>query len=55
MEWCIVRLASKRKALAMTIKIDDLDRAIQEYADLYCDGNFSMAFRQLAQKGLNNE
>jgi hypothetical protein len=39
------------------IKIKDLEleRAIQEYADLYCDGNFSMAFRQLAQKGLNNE
>ena len=36
-------------------KADKSDHAIQEYADLFCDGNFSVAFRQLAQKGLNNE
>jgi len=27
--------------------------AMQEYADLFCDGNFSQAFRQLIKKGLN--
>ena len=27
--------------------------AIQEYADLFCEGNFSMAVRQLIKKGLS--
>ena len=31
---------------------EEFEKAIQEYADLYCDGNFSMALRQLAKKGL---
>ena len=33
----------------------ELAKAIQEYADLYCEGNFSMAFRQLAKKGLDKK
>ncbi len=37
------------------IEFKDLDVAIQEYADLYCDGNFSQAVRQLCKKGLNDE
>ena len=34
------------------IEFKDLDKAIQEYADLFCEGNFSMAVRQLISKGL---
>ena len=30
-------------------------KAVQEYADKYCEGNFSMAVRQLVKKGLNND
>tara|TARA_R110001632_G_scaffold93727_1_gene199347 strand:- start:132 stop:353 length:222 start_codon:yes stop_codon:yes gene_type:complete len=36
-------------------KTDKSDHAIQEYADLFCNGNFNLAKEQLAQKGLNNE
>lgn len=32
-----------------------MEKAIQEYADLFCEGNFNMAVRQLTKKGLNNE
>ncbi|QDP52077.1 MAG: hypothetical protein Unbinned706contig1000_21 [Prokaryotic dsDNA virus sp.] len=32
----------------------DLVKAIQDYADLFCEGNFNMAVRQLTKKGLNN-
>lgn len=33
---------------------DDLQKAIQEYADLFCEGNFNMAVRQLTKKGLKD-
>ena len=33
----------------------DLQKSIQEYADLFCEGNFNMAVRQLTKKGLSNE
>ena len=29
-----------------------LNIAIQEYADLFCEGNFNLAVRQLIKKGL---
>ncbi len=31
-----------------------LQKRIQDYADLFCEGNFNMAVRQLTKKGLNN-
>ena len=34
------------------IEFKNMDRAIQEYADLFCEGNFSLAVRQLIAKGL---
>ena len=34
------------------IEFKSMDRAIQEYADLFCEGNFSLAVRQLIAKGL---
>ena len=34
------------------IEFKDMNKAIQEYADLYCEGNFSMAVRKLVQVGL---
>ena len=34
------------------IEFKDMDKAIQEYADLFCEGNFSLAVRQLISKGL---
>jgi len=37
------------------IEFNDMDKAIQEYADLFCEGNFSMAVRQLIKKGLSDE
>ena len=37
------------------IEFKDLDVAIQEYADLYCDGNFSQAVRQLTKRALKND
>ena len=39
----------------MKVKINDLDKSIQEYADLFCEGDFSLAVRQLIKKGLSNE
>jgi hypothetical protein len=30
-----------------------MDKPIQEYADLFCEGDYSMAVRQLIKKGLN--
>lgn len=33
---------------------NELVKSIQDYADLFCEGNFNMAVRQLAKKGLNN-
>ena len=35
------------------IEFKEIDKAVQEYADLFCEGNFSMAVRQLIIKGLN--
>lgn len=32
----------------------DLQKAIQDYADLFCEGNFNMAVRQLTKKGINH-
>ena len=37
------------------IEFKDLDKAIQEYADLFFEGNFSMAVRALVQRGLAYE
>lgn len=34
------------------IEFKDMGKAIQEYADLYCEGNFSLAVRQLVKRGL---
>lgn len=36
------------------IDFKDMAEAIQEYADLFCEGNFNMAVRQLTKKGLDN-
>lgn len=36
------------------IDFKDLWQAIQCYADKNCEGNFSMAVRQLVKKGLND-
>ncbi len=36
----------------INFKEAELMKAIQEYADLYCEGNFNMAVRQLCAKGL---
>ena len=33
----------------------DLQKAIQDYADLFCEGNFNMAVRQLTKSGLDNK
>jgi hypothetical protein len=32
---------------------NELLKAIQEYADLYCRGNFTVAVNQLSRKGLS--
>jgi hypothetical protein len=37
------------------IEFNKMDKAIQEYADLFCEGNFSMAVRQLIKKGLSDD
>ena len=34
------------------IEFKGMNKAIQEYADLFCEGNFSLAVRQLIGKGL---
>ena len=34
------------------IEFKNMQEAIQEYADLFCEGNFSLAVRQLINKGL---
>jgi hypothetical protein len=36
------------------IEFRNIDKAIQEHADLFCEGNFSMAVRQLVVRGLND-
>jgi len=33
----------------------ELNKAIQQYADLFCEGNFNLAVRQLCKKGLNDD
>ena len=37
------------------IDFKGMEKAIQEYADLFCEGNFGLAVRQLAKKGLSDE
>lgn len=37
------------------IEFKSLVKEIQEYADKYCEGNFSLAVRVLVKKGLENE
>lgn len=34
------------------IEFKDLDNAVQEYADLFFEGNFNMAVRALIREGL---
>ena len=41
-----------RRFMKKLIEFNDLDKAIQEYADLFFEGNFSMAVRSLIKKGL---
>jgi hypothetical protein len=36
------------------IDFKEMEKQIQDYADLFCEGNFNMAVRQLTKKGLNN-
>ncbi len=36
------------------IDFKGLEVSIQEYADLFCDGNFNMAVRQLIKGALKN-
>ena len=35
------------------INFKDLEKSIRAYADEYCEGNFSLAVRMLAKKGLS--
>ena len=42
-----------KKKISLDVDVK-LIKSIQEYADLFCDGNFSMAVRQLIKKGLND-
>ena len=35
------------------IDFKGLEKAIQEYADLFCEGNFNLAVRQLTKKGID--
>ena len=37
------------------IEFKGLDKAIQEYADLHCEGNFSLAVRKLIELGIKQE
>ena len=37
------------------INFKNMANVIQEYADEHCEGNFSLAVRQLITKGLRNE
>jgi hypothetical protein len=37
------------------INFKNMVNVIQEYADVHCEGNFSLAVRQLILKGLRNE
>lgn len=37
------------------IDFKGLEKSIQEYADLFCEGNFGLAVRQLIKEGLSDE
>ena len=37
------------------IDFKGLEKAIQEYADLFCEGNFGLAVRLLIKEGLSDE
>ena len=37
------------------INFKDLKASIQEYADKYCEGNYSLAVRELVRSGLFNK
>ena len=41
-----------KKKISLDVDVSAI-KAIQEYADLFCEGNFSMAVRQLIKKGLS--
>ena len=42
----------KKTSEKRLIDFDGSCKAIQEYADLYCGGNFSFAVRKLIQSGV---
>lgn len=52
-EACSTKCRMRKKRIKD--KADKSDHAIQEYADLFCDGNFNLAKEQLTQKGLANK
>lgn len=41
--------------IATPVRFGKLYKAIKDYADEHCEGNFSMAVRKLVKKGLENE
>ena len=41
-------------SMKKVIDFKGMVKEIQDYADLFCEGNFNMAVRQLTKKGLNN-
>ena len=40
-----------KKKISLDMDVNVI-KGIQEYADLFCEGNFSMAVRQIIKKGL---
>jgi hypothetical protein len=48
-----VYLLNIRLSMKKLIDFKGMEKYIQEYADLFCEGNFGLAVRQLAAKGLN--
>ena len=50
-----VYLLNIRNDMKKLIDFKGMEKAIQEYADLFCEGNFGLAVRQLTKKGMNDE
>ena len=48
----LMYLLNTGSSMKKLIEFKGMDKAIQEYADLFCEGNFSLAVRQLIGKGL---
>ena len=47
--------SNKEYKVKKLINFKDLEKAIKDYADKFCEGNYSLAVRELVREGLFNK